>query len=167
MVLCLMLMDTTRYFFTSSFFQFFQRTIRHKYNAYYFALVSCELLNLLAVLLCLLFTNSFLGGRYMKYGLQVLVQTSFAQCEAVCKKSRFTFNLFYLLQVILFYKMPYEERREGESRNPMCYTFPRVAACSYYRYSIFSKTIRDRFMGQRMDEKLIDSVEESTLKSNT
>ena len=37
--------------------------------------------------------------------------------------------------MVEYYQMPPEER-EAEGSNPMCETFPRIAACNYVRYGM-------------------------------
>ncbi len=54
-------------------------------------------------------TNLFLDGRWTWYGLEVFA----------------------------YYQLPPEEQRIMSRTNPMCYVFPRIAACNYYRFVKF------------------------------
>ena len=49
--------------------------------------------------------------------------------------NRFLNNRFlgYGFRVWHYYQLPAEEQRMSSTTNPMCYTFPRIAACNYYR----------------------------------
>ena len=86
--------------------EFFSKNIHNKYNIYYYGFIFCEFLNMTIVLICFAITNKFLNGTYTFYGFDVL----------------------------RFYNMPYEEQTMTNTKNPMCITFPRIAACDYYRY---------------------------------
>merc|ERR1711915_800956 len=63
-----------------------------------------EILNVLVVLVQFGTTNIFLHYRFGWYGAKVAK----------------------------YYRMPEEEQREN--KNPMCYTFPRIASCDYWRW---------------------------------
>ena len=58
------------------------------------------------VVIAYFLTNSFLNGRFLFYGFKTW----------------------------LYYKLPPEEQRMSNQVNPMCKTFPRIAACDYYRF---------------------------------
>jgi hypothetical protein len=42
--------------------------------------------------------------------------------------------LFYGFETWLYYRLPPEEMRLSHNTNPMCNTFPRIAACDYHRF---------------------------------
>ncbi len=63
------------------------------------------MLNVVTVVVAFFCTNVFLLGRWTWYGLEVFA----------------------------YYQLPPEEQRMSARTNPMCYVFPRVAACDYYR----------------------------------
>ena len=86
-------------------FQFFTDNIHNKYNIYYFGFIFCEFLNLVVVLAVFLLTDRFLHYKFMTYGFRVWS----------------------------YYSLPVEEQR-SPTINPMCETFPRIAACSYHRF---------------------------------
>ncbi|XP_059095583.1 innexin inx2-like isoform X3 [Tigriopus californicus] len=91
--------------------EFFRANIHNKYNIYYFGFMFCELLNVFVVLLAFWLTDKFLNHRFLAYGFKVYA----------------------------FYRLPPEEQSIGPFINPMCYTFPRISSCNYYRYGTGGK----------------------------
>lgn len=91
--------------------EFFRANIHNKYNIYYYGFMFCELLNVLVVLVAFWLTNKFLNHRFLAYGFKVYA----------------------------FYRLPPEEQSIGPFINPMCYTFPRISSCNYYRYGTGGK----------------------------
>lgn len=90
--------------------QFFRSNIHNKYNIYYYGFIFCEMLNLLVSVAALFITNRFLNGRFLGYGFLVW----------------------------RYYSLPPEEQQMQSVVNPMCFTFPRIASCTYHR-SVFKK----------------------------
>ena len=86
--------------------QFFTENIHNKYNIYYYGFIICEMLNSAMVVIAYLLTNRFLAGNFLYYGLET----------------------------VLYYRLPPEEQRLTVNTNPMCKTFPRIAACDYHRF---------------------------------
>merc|ERR1711963_1130950 len=86
--------------------QFFTDNIHNKYNIYYFGFICCEMLNTIIVITAFFLTNRFLNYEFGFYGFQTW----------------------------LYYKLPPEEQRLNVNTNPMCKTFPRIAACDYHRF---------------------------------
>ena len=86
--------------------QFFTENIHNKYNIYYFGFIICEMLNTIMVIIAYFLTNRFLNMEYLWYGFQTWQ----------------------------YYRLPPEEQRLSINTNPMCKTFPRIAACDYYRF---------------------------------
>ncbi|TRY78244.1 hypothetical protein TCAL_06744 [Tigriopus californicus] len=70
-----------------------------------------RLLNVFVVLLAFWLTDKFLNHRFLAYGFKVYA----------------------------FYRLPPEEQSIGPFINPMCYTFPRISSCNYYRYGTGGK----------------------------
>jgi len=86
--------------------QFFCRNIHNKYNVYFCGFIFCEVLNLVIVISSFFITDKFLHYRYSNYGYKVWQ----------------------------YYLMPAEEQQMPFVINPMCYTFPRIASCTYWRW---------------------------------
>ena len=86
--------------------QFFTDNIHNKYNIYYFGFIVCEMLNTLIVIIAYFMTDRFLNYEFAFYGFKTW----------------------------LYYKLPPEEQRMSVNTNPMCKTFPRIAACDYHRF---------------------------------
>lgn len=86
--------------------KFFSDNIHNKYNIYYFGFMVCEMLNTVVAIIAYLLTNRFLNHEFLFYGFETW----------------------------LYYKLPPEEQRISINTNPMCRTFPRIAACDYYRF---------------------------------
>ena len=86
--------------------QFFTDNIHNKYNIYYFGFICCEMLNTLIVIIAYFLTDRFLNYEFAFYGFKTW----------------------------LYYKLPPEEQRMSTVTNPMCKTFPRIAACDYHRF---------------------------------
>jgi len=86
--------------------QFFCKNIHNKYNIYFCGFIFCEVLNLLIVIFHFALTHRFLHYRYIAYGFDVWQ----------------------------YYQLPEEEQRMPGRKNPMCNTFPRIAACDYWRW---------------------------------
>ena len=86
--------------------QFFTDNIHNKYNIYYFGFIVCEMLNTLIVIIAYFLTDRFLNYEFAFYGFTTW----------------------------LYYKLPPEEQRMSSNTNPMCKTFPRIAACDYHRF---------------------------------
>jgi len=84
--------------------KFFCRNVHNKYSIYFFGFIGCEVLNVFLVLIQFVLTNIFLHGRFNNYGAKVLY----------------------------YYRLP-EEEQESQ-KNPMCWTFPRIASCDYWRW---------------------------------
>ncbi|CAB4055093.1 inx [Lepeophtheirus salmonis] len=84
---------------------YFCTDIHNKYDVYYYGFVFCEFLNFLILILVFSLTNVFLNYRYKYYGFRV----------------------------IYYYLLPPEEQKKF-AVNPMCYTFPRISSCDYYRF---------------------------------
>lgn len=81
--------------------------MHNKYNAYAFWFFCCEQLNFIVVLAQWFITNKFLKYKFLTYGPDV----------------------------VRYYNVPPEERfLLRDMPNPMCETFPRIAACNYVRY---------------------------------
>ena len=81
-----------------------------KYNIYYFGFIVCEMLNTFMVIVAYGLTHMFLNFRFLGYGFSTW----------------------------LYYRLPPEEQRRGRT-NPMCETFPRIAACDYHRFGTGGK----------------------------
>ena len=86
--------------------RFFTDNIHNKYNIYYYGFIFCETLNVFIVVAAYFMTNRFLNGEFLFYGFKTW----------------------------LYYKLPPEEQRLENHINPMCKTFPRIAACDYHRF---------------------------------
>jgi len=86
--------------------KYFCKNIHNKYNIYFNGFIFCEFLNFAIVLLQFVVTNQFLSRRFLLYGLEVW----------------------------RYYLLPSEEQRLPFVKNPMCQTFPRIAACNYWRW---------------------------------
>ena len=92
--------------FCSFLCRFFTDNIHNKYNIYYYGFIFCETLNVFIVVAAYFMTNRFLNGEFLFYGFKTW----------------------------LYYKLPPEEQRLENHINPMCKTFPRIAACDYHRF---------------------------------
>ncbi|XP_023322025.1 innexin inx2 isoform X1 [Eurytemora carolleeae] len=86
--------------------QFFCRNIHNKYNIYFCGFIFCEFLNFIIVIFQFYLTHRFLHSRYIDYGFKVWQ----------------------------YYLLPPEEQQMPGVINPMCYTFPRIASCDYWRW---------------------------------
>merc|ERR1711994_70464 len=84
--------------------KFFCQNVHNKYSIYFFGFIGCEVLNVFLVLIQFVFTNIFLHHRFSFYGPQVL----------------------------FYYRLPEEE--QALQKNPMCWAFPRLASCNYWRW---------------------------------
>jgi len=84
--------------------KFFCQNVHNKYSIYFFGFIGCEVFNVFLVLIQFVFTNIFLHNRFSFYGPQVL----------------------------FYYRLPEEE--QALQKNPMCWTFPRLASCNYWRW---------------------------------
>lgn len=84
--------------------KFFCKNVHNKYNIYFYGFITCEILNVFIVTVQFGVTNQFLHGRFLNYGPKVLY----------------------------YYRLPDEE--QALQKNPMCYTFPRIASCDYWRW---------------------------------
>ncbi len=91
--------------------EFFRANIHNKYNIYYYGFIFCELMNILVLIGAFFATDRFLEYRWRDYGFRVWT----------------------------YYHLPPEEQRMASKTNPMCYTFPRIAACTYYRFGTGGK----------------------------
>lgn len=80
---------------------FFQSTLHHN-NGYFLQYFICEVLNFFIDVFNIYFTDMFLGGRFLRYGSQV----------------------------IKFYMHSHAERRDLP--NPMCTAFPTVTSCTFH-----------------------------------
>jgi len=85
---------------------FFCKNIHNKYNIYFAGFIGCEVLNFFIVLFQFYLTNRFLHYRYIGYGWRVWQ----------------------------YYLLPPEEQQMPGIINPMCYSFPRIAKCNYWRW---------------------------------
>ncbi|XP_023325021.1 innexin inx2 isoform X2 [Eurytemora carolleeae] len=83
----------------------FQEHLHNKYNSYAAGFICCEVFNVVIVLSQIFVTNRFLNHKFLDYGPQVYS----------------------------YYSVPPEERLIRKM-NPMCETFPRIAACDYIRF---------------------------------
>jgi len=88
-----------------SLLRVFQEHLHNKYTKYAGIFFFCEFLNVVVVMTNMFLTNRFLHYNFLDYGPKI----------------------WY------YYNLPPEEQREQEL-NPMCDTFPRLAACDYTRY---------------------------------
>ncbi|QQP55787.1 Innexin, partial [Caligus rogercresseyi] len=95
---------------------YFVSDIHNKYDIYYYGFVFCEILNLTILILVFCMTNVFLNYRFKFYGFRV----------------------------IYYYLLPPEEQKTF-AVNPMCYTFPRISSCDYYRFGTAEITPRSTF----------------------
>jgi len=88
--------------------EFFRRNIHNKYNVYLLGFIFCEFLNFITVIVVFFLTDRFLHYRYLGYG----------------------YNVWQ------YYLLPPEEQdfKTTGIKNPMCYTFPRISSCNYFRY---------------------------------
>ncbi|TRY77338.1 hypothetical protein TCAL_10529 [Tigriopus californicus] len=80
---------------------FFQSTLHHN-NGYFLQYFICEVLNFFIDVFNIFFTDMFLGGRFLRYGSQVMK----------------------------FYMHSHAERRDLP--NPMCTAFPTVTSCTFH-----------------------------------
>jgi len=87
-----------------SLVKFFCKNVHNKYNIYFYGFIVCEILNVFIVTVQFGVTNQFLHGRFLDYGPKV----------------------------IYYYRLPDEE--QALNKNPMCYAFPRIASCDYWRW---------------------------------
>ncbi len=96
--------------------RFFRSTLHHN-NGYFLQYFSCEVLNFAIDLANIYFTDVFLGGRFIKYGVRVL--------RWGWKLSFFLFpQLEDCLFLFRFYSHSHAVRRDMP--NPMCTAFPTV-----------------------------------------
>jgi len=86
--------------------EYFLEHIHSRYGIYFYGFIFCEILNFVMVILMFVMTNHFLNYRFFNYGIRV-------------------WN---------YYQLPAEMQDAYLQTNPMCYTFPRVAACDYHRF---------------------------------
>jgi len=82
----------------SAYFQ----SILHHNNGYFLTFLVCEVLNLIIVVGNIYLTDFFLGGRFMKYGSQVLKYLS------------------------------HDQVARSDLPNPMCTVFPTVTSCTFH-----------------------------------
>ena len=109
-------------------FQVFKDNLQNRYNRYAMAFFGCEVLNVAIVLGNFFLTNLFLDDQFLLYGPDVLRWT-FAS-----KQYEKSFGLTLLFLPFRFYSLPQEESDLQGLINPMCYVFPRVARCTFYKY---------------------------------
>lgn len=78
------------------------QSIMHHNNGYFITFLMCEGLNLVIVVLNIYLTDFFLGGRFMKYGTQVVKYLS------------------------------HDQTTRSDLPNPMCTVFPTVTSCTFH-----------------------------------
>ena len=93
--------------FQEIYFQYFMEHIHRRYSVYFIGYICCEFLNFGMVLMVFHMTDHFLNYRFHNYGIRV-------------------WNYYQLLSA--------DQHQDYMITNPMCYTFPRIAACDYHRY---------------------------------
>jgi len=82
----------------SAYFQ----SILHHNNGYFIQFLLCEVLNLIVVIANIYLTDFFLGGRFMRYGSQVMKY------------------------------LGHEQAARHDLPNPMCTVFPTVTSCTFH-----------------------------------
>ena len=87
-------------------FQYYMEHVHRRYNKYFACYLGCEALSSALVFLVFNMTDHLLNYRFYQYGIRV-------------------WNYYQLL-------LSGNHEKYMET-NPMCHTFPRIAACDYHR----------------------------------